>query len=361
VLDLKKGEQMRRLIGLCAALAVLVLPLRAPAGYLVTPLGNFEPAALNNAGQVVGTAFNGINDAGHATLYSGGKLTDLGIFDATAINNSGQVVGINYSTEHAVQYSGGVTKDLGTFGGWFGTASGINDAGQIVGGNGTLAVLYSGGVAKSLGSLAGGSGSSDAAGINASGLVVGTSDTSMPPDPSNALHAVLFTPTLAKDLGTLGGKASYGYAINASGQAVGKAQTASGEFHPFLYSGGVMKDLGSLGGTGLWSTAHGINASGQVVGDSYTAGNVQHAFLYSGGKLTDLNGLLPPGYGITLVSAVGINDRGQIAALSAGGRAYLLTPVATPEPGGLTLLTLGAAGLLACGWRRTPGACIHPA
>jgi hypothetical protein len=52
---------------------------------------------------------------------------------------------------------------------------------------------------------------------------------------------------------------------------------------------------------------------------------------------------------------VGINDKGQIAAVGSGNHAYLLTPdsvAAAPEPTGLTLLGLGTAGLLACGCRR---------
>jgi MYXO-CTERM domain-containing protein len=156
-----------------------------------------------------------------------------------------------------------------------------------------------------------------------------------------------------QDLGALGGKISVGYGINASGQVVGYAETASpGTVHAYVYSGGKMQDLGTLGGTYSWAEA--INASGQVVGLSGTASG-QHAFLYSGGKMTDLNSLLPANSGLTLAWASGINDKGQIAAQGSNGHGYLLTPdsvAATPEPGGLTLLALGAAGLLAAYRRR---------
>ena len=39
------------------------------------------------------------------------------------------------------------------------------------------------------------------------------------------------------DLGTFGGSQSEAFGINASGQVVGYAQTASGASHAFLYSG----------------------------------------------------------------------------------------------------------------------------
>ena len=66
------------------------------------------------------------------------------------------------------------------------------------------------------------------------------------------------------DLGTLGGYGSTAYAINASGQVAGDAETSAGQGHAFLYSNGTMQDLGTLGGTD--SQAYGINASGEVVG-----------------------------------------------------------------------------------------------
>jgi len=66
-----------------------------------------------------------------------------------------------------------------------------------------------------------------------------------------------------------------------------------------------------------YSTASAINNWGQIVGTSTTT-NGEHAFLYQDGTMTDLNDLVrlthisgPPGF-LTLTSADGINDRGQI-------------------------------------------------
>jgi probable HAF family extracellular repeat protein len=143
------------------------------------------------------------------------------------------------------------------------------------------------------------------------------------------------------DLGTLGGRHSTAYGINASGQVAGESRIAGdAETHAFLYSGGTLADLGTLGGT--HSAAYGINASGQVVGGAFTVGNVErHAFLYSGGTLADLNALLAPGSGWTLHYATGINDSGQITGsgdINGEIHAFLLTPV--PKPATLALLGL---------------------
>jgi probable HAF family extracellular repeat protein len=73
------------------------------------------------------------------------------------------------------------------------------------------------------------------------------------------------------------------YAINASGQVVGSSQTISGDTHAFLYSTPGIIDLGTLGGDS--SEALGINASGQIVGYGNIANGTVHAFIYSDGTM----------------------------------------------------------------------------
>jgi len=134
-----------------------------------------------------------------------------------------------------------------------------------------------------------------------------------------------------------GGLVNFGYGINASGQVTGRAYADTiSDFHAFLYSGGTMQDLGTLGGT--QSFGYGINASGQVTGQaSLPVTGAFHAFLYSGGTMYDLNSLVVSGLaGETLVTAIGINDSGQIVANNCNGptdlncKAYRLDPVASP-------------------------------
>src|SRR5205085_3220595 len=88
------------------------------------------------------------NSGHHSFLYSGGTMTDLGFNTAYGINNAGQVVGSafgSYSINvHAFISSGGQMTDLGTLDGGVGEsqAYGINNAGQVVGFTATYADGY---------------------------------------------------------------------------------------------------------------------------------------------------------------------------------------------------------------------------
>ncbi len=117
---------------------------------------------------------------------------------------------------------------------------------------------------------------------------------------------VLYTVT---DLGTL--TAPYNYSsfareVNASGQVVGSAYTASGGAHGFLYSYCQMIDLKGIG------FGNDINDLGQVVGRDYTGGG----FLYSKSAKTYLN--IAFGGSPTNCIANAINNNGDIV-----GQAYL--------------------------------------
>jgi probable HAF family extracellular repeat protein len=335
---------------------------RAGAEYIVTDLGTLggttsSASAINDIGQIVGSS--AVGGADHAFLYSGGKMTDLGTLsgsysEASGINNSGQVVG-TFGTGVTLQgflYSGGKMTALATPGGVPSSLNGINDAGQMVGtlympdGTGH-ALLASGGKVTDL-SAAASATYGFAAGINASGQVVGSG--SVPGSPGGPPQAFLYTGGKLTSLSTPADSfLSQAHAINASGQVVGTfAPTNAGPFiNAFLYSGGKMTDLGTLGG--MTGSANAINASGVVVGTSTTGPNKDHAFIFINGQMTDLNSLISPDSHLTLVSATGINSQGQIVGVGTTpegvNHAFLLTPVDVPEPSSLALLALGALGL----------------
>ena len=140
--------------------------------------------------------------------------------------------------------------------------------------------------------------------VNNSGQIVGKATTARQAD-----RATLFGGTNF-DLGTLGGFNSSAYGINDAGHIVGDAALAgNGAFHATLFSGTGSNniDLGTLGGTN--SHAYAINSSGQIAGNSqYVIGDSgYHAFIYVNGTMTDLNDLIVSGSG---VSNVRLEDNG---------------------------------------------------
>ncbi len=260
--------------------------------------------------------------AAAATSYS---ITELGTFGgdgsvASGINDAGQVVGTAHTASgfHAFLWSASSgMQDLGTFGGTlYSLAEGSNDAGQVVGQSDTDTTLgishaflwsASSGM-QDLGTFAGSY--SSAAGINDAGQVVGQSDTA-----SGYSHAFLWSANSGmQDLGTLGRSGSYAVGINNTGQVVGGAAIITSPYtRAFLWSASNgMQDLGTLGGGG--GQAVGINNAGQVVGLAATASETQHAFLWSASSgMQDLGTFAGSSYSV----AEGINDAGQVVGSAA--------------------------------------------
>ena len=319
---------MRSSTSLTAVAAVLFSTATAQAAPL--DLGTFGgmnslPIAINNAGDVTGSAALTGDGSEHAFLYSGGVMTDLGTFGGTfsypiAINEAGDVIGradlAGDGSYHGFLYSGGVLTDLGTLGGSHSFPTAINNSGTIVGtastaGGQTHAFIYAGGVMTDLAVL--GSPNSYPAAINNAGDVVGYADTA-----GGETHAFLYTGGVVTDLGTFGGTLSYATAINDAGDVMGRASLpGDSSFHAFLYSGGVMTDIGTLGGASSDPSA--INDAGDIVGQSVTATGETHPFLYSGGVMTDLGT-----FGGTTGFAMDINDAGDVMgyAFLAGDSSY---------------------------------------
>ncbi len=149
--------------------------------------------------------------------------------------------------------------------------------------------------------------------------------------------------------------------INESGQIVGEYVLAD---HPPLQPGSIVfdyyghavrwtglvgEDLGTLY-KGLYvsfSAGYGINDLGQVVGKAAGVSGYDVAFLYTQGQMFDLNTLVSANSGWNLYRANHINNQGTITGwgmLNGQNRAFLLSPVAVPEPSSFALL--GAIGLM---------------
>jgi len=339
--------------------------------------GNGSSAsALNDAGQIVGQATTSSGQS-HAFVYDyySGKMTDLGTLgglssSANAINNAGQIVGDSETgptpyaalgTTYGFLYSNGAmtalppqTADYGQS-----TASGINDAGQVIGtysgyiestqeGGPTIdiaeAFLYQNGTSQILPSPNG-----DyyiGAAINNSGqLVVNNEDIPEYHGPvwssaylySNGQYSgigypdSLDSPDYQTDV--------YAYAMDDLGAVVG----SSGYLNHAFYFNGSLISLGTLARQNYYqdgrSNAVSVNNDGWIVGNSTTTadlnatGNTPNdgAFLYHAGQMMDLNDLIAPGSGWGLTGASAINSENWIVGQGVNpqgrGDAFLLVPV----------------------------------
>jgi len=157
--------------------------------------------------------------------------------------------------------------------------------------------------------------------INSFGQVVGASDLYG----DQVTHAFLWTKGKPmKDLqngSTLDGSFGNATMINDLGVVVGGAfKTGTTEEHAFLWDG-TMHDLGAFSGFGY---AFSINASGQVVGNWGLAPPQNGGFLSeNGGPIVDLKTLLSSNNsGLTLESALEINDLGEIVGIGLDAESY---------------------------------------
>ena len=135
---------------------------------------------------------------------------------------------------HAFLYDGSAMQDLGTLGGAGSWASGINDAGQVVGYSLTDSSIY---------------------------------------------HAYFYSGGVMTDIGTLGGSRSWASGVNGRGQVIGRSEVVGDAAeHWFLFDGGVMEDVNALlpGYDSIEDLF--INDAGQLAGTG-RIGSLYRAFL----------------------------------------------------------------------------------
>lgn len=217
-------------------------------------------------------AIRGINDSGQLATTNANSA-----FDPVAINNQGQVVGSNYQGDLLLQGARGVVN-LGHPPSFVGsiTPFAINDAGAVIGFGNTMGVsrpfIYSTGHFSVLNIP-----HAAAYGINDSGQVVGGAM-------NGWSHPFLYQNGKVIDLGNLGGD-GYGlaFAINNLGQIVGhSAINQAGLEHAFLYQNGMMSDLNDLippGGGLTLLYGLGIDDQGRIAVEARDAYGVYHALL----------------------------------------------------------------------------------
>ena len=281
------------------------------------------------------TAVAGAKDKDR-TATTAWTFTELGTLGgnvswATGINNAGDVIGWSgvlkgdYTDQdpefHAFVYANGTMRDLGRAGD-SSSAWSINDRGQVAG------ISFADGVwlragAKPLANLGFRGTPYD---INGLGMMAGTYDA------GGEFRAFTYGNGILSELGTLGGNWSQAEAINDRGVVVGAAGNATNGVQAFIHDG-VMRPLFPATHPQEISEALAINNRSQVVGTLHDAG-----FLWESGRLTMLRSLLTAEqqarWGV--LTPTGINDRGWIVGVAStdgvngipGGyrRAFLLKP-----------------------------------
>lgn len=304
--------------------------LAAPA-YQVQDLGtlpgDYASAAMgiNAAGDVVGWSL-GPNGTRAFLFTAATGLRALPspagrpVTTARSVNATGSVVG-NASAGgtdigHAVRWQSSAVRDLGTLGtGLFSDARGLNAAGVTVGtsytdGGSLLGIhAFRSNSTGGLVDLTPATDDAHAEAINDAGQVTGWRNS----------HAFRLTGTTFADLGVPTGFASsFGFAINSSGQVAGHVRSATGNAEQiFRFTDGA--GLVILGGTGQFNRANGINTAGDVVGVGQPVPGLKQGFLYTDSQgMQGLNALIDPAAGWFVLGASGINDAGQIAGWASG-------------------------------------------
>jgi probable HAF family extracellular repeat protein len=316
-----------------ASLPLLAMAAPTPA-YQPVALLPFTPGqgsgvamVINNQGMVCGmwTGPTG------AFCWRDGKLTELqplpgddNVF-VQSINERGQAVGVSQSTasfrRRAVVFVDGVAQEVPVPQATDATASGINNAGDIVGtytgrdGLG-MAFLFRDGVVHDLGTLGQTLRNSGAADINNGRQIVGSSFIDTPTPAGNLQgRAFLVQQDAMTVLPTPAGYSSVASRINERGQIIGRLEPNDASWETWraaLWDKGSVKVLLDQA-----SDARGINNRGQVVGAVLTGSG---GFFYEPGKgVRSLNDLIDTSSGWNIVYAQAINERGQIAGFGCKG------------------------------------------
>lgn len=350
--------------------------------------------AINRQGWVAGWS-NQADGTRRAVLWKDGAITNLQTLGGPSsavpwigLNDAGTVAGISHTNRddpldedwacelvgflpqttdlicRGFVWEGGPMRELPSLGGNHGFATGINNAGHIVGWAETpvpdptcsessaqklqfRAVLYdpkdgsNGKIkARELSPFPGDS-TSAATAINDNGQAVGISgDCDQAVGRYSARHAVLWEKNgKVTEVPNLGGTTWHTpMDINLAGDVVGfsNPNEPGDEIGDFIarafywpYGGAISDDLGTLEGD-AFSQAFAINAQRQVVGVSFGGAVGSRAFIWEGEEMVDLNDLVDIEPDV-LQSAQDINDAGQITGrVRDGATGEILAFVANP-------------------------------
>lgn len=315
------------------------MPTRASVATLqpvVLPTLGGETAyadAVNSAGVIAGTSTTSTG-AFHAAVWRNGRIEDLGTLGggysaAYDINDQGRIVGESLAADnryHAVMWQEVTTRDprgrkpprtswkitdLGDLGdGPWAEARDINNTGAIVGRytigqgfeaqfQGSRGFIWRDGTITTLnldpGVIPGA--------INDAAQVVGTYKYTLSSQITS--RAFLWQNGTGRDLGPLGGRNTFSYAINNIGQVVGEANTTGGPNAGFIWQAGSIRQLPIDQPNGRSYSAVSINDAGNIVGIASVDTLTTRAVLWSSPDAQPQTLAVPAGHTSARASAVG--------------------------------------------------------
>jgi probable HAF family extracellular repeat protein len=287
--------------------------------------------AINNAGQVL------VNSANQVSVWERNGGTQNVVMSGTnssgvAINNSGEAAGAGEPSQGSLlqgffwQAAGG-PHWLGSLGSGYSVATGLNDAGSVVGLSTTASYQQHAFLWQSEGGMQDltpdltSSGGATATAINSSGEVAGYYF------PNGSVSPLGFVWTKTGGLQDLGSGGTLAFGVNDEGEVIGQMPVASGNRHAFSWTqtGGFV-DLSTLGGSE--STATSMNRLGWILGTSLTTSKngLQHGFLWTAAAgMKDLNSMASFASKNQQTFSLQANDYGVIAVSTNKG-GFLLSP-----------------------------------
>ena len=279
-----------------------------------------NPNDINNNGQIVGQAPSGAavywstpsSQVLNMAQYQGHDESPFGL------NNHGEVIGFGGNQAANVVWRTPTATPIALAAAGYPT--GINDSGEIVGNTDTSAVVWSNATAApiTLPQLDG-SVFSTAEAINASGLIVGSSSTSLTTTTSQPVYWTSASTTPNALPGGTVTEFFDKWGVNSSGQIFAATRINTPNITRYWASPTAtpitLPSLANSTAANATNVGEGINTSGVIVGASTDSTGNSRAVLWKNGKITDLNTLIPANSGWTLHSALAINDSGGIVGV----------------------------------------------
>ncbi len=227
--------------------------------------------------------------------------------EASGINNAGQVVGTYWSfdgTVHGYLFDGSTHATIDFPGAPYTFVFGINAAGQIVGSAAFTSLGPWFALVADHGTFTAynfPNQQTDGRAINAAGQIVGVWDAGVPPD-----HGYLKSGDTYTGIDVPGAQQTYALGINNAGKISGTYVAANGLLHGFAQVGGQLVNIDFFGAAQTF--VGGINNLDAMVGWSQTGAGT-HGFLLTGNRFRAFDVDFP---GVSATNPRALNDAGQV-------------------------------------------------